>query len=456
MSQWAAFNSVEMAEAGYNLHAQNPTSNAYGMAQFINGPAEYYQWGGNPNTAGGQFTGMFNYIRQRYGNPVAAAAHERAFNWYGSGTAGAAPGWAWVGERGPELVRMVGGEEVVPNHLIGGFAGGTEEAIRGASLIKQFAGAKSVSDIQKGMHHYLSVIAAYFTGAGARQREDLVKRQTTAMENAARDLHDLKARQKAERSYQQSVFSNLKSYGALSGLDLGPTPGVGDNVPLSGGQGLKIQLNSKLANLKKFAAALKKLHQLKLPNSLFRQIVDMGPDQGLQYAQEIISGGADFVKALSGIESQITKQERSISQGAASTVYQGRYLTGAAFSKALNANRPELERLFKHLGHTLGEEAARWFHVPKGKRPKGFAMGGILTEPVWGIGVSGQEYTFGEMGNEMFAPMTTPRHVGMGRGGDVFNITVNGDTDPDAAAFRIIQKVRDYKRHHGNQPTGIG
>jgi hypothetical protein len=85
MSQWPAFNYVEMREAGYNLTAQNPTSAAYGMAQFIQGPSEYYQWGGNPNTAGGQLTAMFNYIRSRYITPSAAAAHEMAFNWYDKG-----------------------------------------------------------------------------------------------------------------------------------------------------------------------------------------------------------------------------------------------------------------------------------------------------------------------------------------------------------------------------------
>lgn len=84
-SMFGAFDYLEMREAGYSLTARNPSSGAYGMAQFINGPSEYFQYGGNPSTASGQLIGMFNYIRQRYGNPVNAAAHERAFNWYAGG-----------------------------------------------------------------------------------------------------------------------------------------------------------------------------------------------------------------------------------------------------------------------------------------------------------------------------------------------------------------------------------
>jgi hypothetical protein len=44
---------------------------------------------------------------------------------YAAGTSGAAHGWAWVGERGPELVNFRGGETVVPNHVARGYADGS-------------------------------------------------------------------------------------------------------------------------------------------------------------------------------------------------------------------------------------------------------------------------------------------------------------------------------------------
>ena len=104
-AEWNALNTVEMDEAGYNIHAQNPGSGAYGLAQFINGPSEYAQYGGNSATAWGQAVGMVNYVKQRYGDPIAAAAHEAAFHWYRLG--------------GP--VRMATGGEV-PVPYLGGFS----------------------------------------------------------------------------------------------------------------------------------------------------------------------------------------------------------------------------------------------------------------------------------------------------------------------------------------------
>jgi hypothetical protein len=84
-AQWTALFNVEMREAGFSTTAQNPSSGAYGMAQFINGPSEYALYGGNSTTAAGQAVAMVNYIKSRYGTPSAAWAHEQAFGWYNQG-----------------------------------------------------------------------------------------------------------------------------------------------------------------------------------------------------------------------------------------------------------------------------------------------------------------------------------------------------------------------------------
>ena len=83
--QWTDLVNVEMREAGFSLTATNASSGAYGMAQFINGPSEYAQYGGNATTAAGQAAAMVNYIAQRYGTPAAAWAHELAYGWYDKG-----------------------------------------------------------------------------------------------------------------------------------------------------------------------------------------------------------------------------------------------------------------------------------------------------------------------------------------------------------------------------------
>jgi cell wall-associated NlpC family hydrolase len=113
-TQWQDFVRVENREAGWNLNAKNPGSDAYGVAQFINGPSEYYQYGGNPNSAQGQFTAMMSYIKQRYGSPAGAWQNEVSKGYYAAGGT-TLPGLAIVGERGPELMMQGGGNQVFSN-----------------------------------------------------------------------------------------------------------------------------------------------------------------------------------------------------------------------------------------------------------------------------------------------------------------------------------------------------
>jgi hypothetical protein len=75
---WADWVSLWNQESGWNIDAANPTSDARGIAQNINGYGPGYEQG----NATSQITWGINYIAQRYGSPVMAWAHERADNWY--------------------------------------------------------------------------------------------------------------------------------------------------------------------------------------------------------------------------------------------------------------------------------------------------------------------------------------------------------------------------------------
>jgi hypothetical protein len=118
-AEWTALAAVEAREAGYSLTATNPSSGAYGLAQFIGGASEYAQYGGNSTTAAGQITAMLNYIKDRYSDPIAAEAHEVAYGWYGNGGVISEPVLGYgvnsgrgyvIGENGSEMVTPLGGK----------------------------------------------------------------------------------------------------------------------------------------------------------------------------------------------------------------------------------------------------------------------------------------------------------------------------------------------------------
>ncbi|TKT45309.1 hypothetical protein [Rhizobium sp. LC145] len=80
------------------------------------------------NGAGGSSGGgFFGFLGSLFGMGVGGSSAPSWLNngfdtspmaGYAAGTPSARPGVAWVGEKGPELVRFKGGEEVIPNHRI--------------------------------------------------------------------------------------------------------------------------------------------------------------------------------------------------------------------------------------------------------------------------------------------------------------------------------------------------
>lgn len=120
--QWAALAQLISHESGFNPTAQNPTSTAYGLFQFLDST-----WAGTgiakTSDPYAQTIAGLRYISSRYGSPVGAWNFWQAHNWYGAGLQGGIftkPTLIGVGERGPERVdvtpmgrRMTAGDVLV-------------------------------------------------------------------------------------------------------------------------------------------------------------------------------------------------------------------------------------------------------------------------------------------------------------------------------------------------------
>lgn len=82
--EWEALYKLIQKESSWNPNAQNPTSTAYGLFQFLNGT-----WAGTgvrkTSDVEGQATAGLQYISQRYGTPAKAWAFHQKNNWYSEG-----------------------------------------------------------------------------------------------------------------------------------------------------------------------------------------------------------------------------------------------------------------------------------------------------------------------------------------------------------------------------------
>ena len=130
-AQWAALSQLISHESGWRPTAQNPTSTAYGLFQFLN--STWAGVGGHKTSDPGlQTLYGLRYIAGRYGSPVGAWNFWQGHHWYGSGlppTLFDKPTLIGVGERGPETVtvtpgRAGGGEQHLHVHFHGTVIGG--------------------------------------------------------------------------------------------------------------------------------------------------------------------------------------------------------------------------------------------------------------------------------------------------------------------------------------------
>ena len=115
--QRSNMNWIVSKESGWNPKAQNPRSTASGLPQFINSTSRAYL-GGAPAKKYGiydQLDGMQRYVNDRYNGWGGAVRFWKSHNYYAKGTLSAARGWATVGENGPELLKLRGGEQIKSN-----------------------------------------------------------------------------------------------------------------------------------------------------------------------------------------------------------------------------------------------------------------------------------------------------------------------------------------------------
>jgi hypothetical protein len=80
--QFSCLDALWTKESGWNVHADNPTSSAYGIPQSLPGEkmaSAGADWATNPAT---QIRWGLGYIKARYGTPCGAWSHSQSYNWY--------------------------------------------------------------------------------------------------------------------------------------------------------------------------------------------------------------------------------------------------------------------------------------------------------------------------------------------------------------------------------------
>ncbi|WP_372442152.1 NlpC/P60 family protein [Actinomadura violacea] len=370
-SQWAPLDKLWERESGWRWNATNPSSGAYGIPQALP-PSKMASAGRDWRTNWAtQINWGLGYIAGRYGSPAGAWGHSQATGWYAKGTTGAAPGLAWVGEEGPELVRFSGGETVYPHEesmrigaqITGGYASGTTSSrlkpVR--SDLKHITSdlAGSVSKIKSVLADLAADIKKAFKGIRSSVDDRLVSylgKASKALQTYAKQRDKLAATIKTAKQFATDTGKNALEFAGLTGLPTGlqqDSTGLYATGDVFNAQGIIGGLQTRLTQLKAYKANLDKLAKLGVSKDLISQIIAAGPDRGAAYAQALASATPTQVKQLNSAQAAIGKESTAVGQSAADAMYDAGAQAGKGFLAGLTAQQKAIEKAMAKLAKSI-------------------------------------------------------------------------------------------------------
>lgn len=256
---------------------------------------------------------------------------------------------AWVGERGPELVRFKGGEEVF-NHRdslrmlegVGarGFAKGTTAAKARRDLpgdLKNFTKSLtgSAATIAKASKELAKDLKA--TGGSGKSLAKQVTAVSAKLQTMAKMRDSVDSRLAAAKTANTDQKKAAADYLGLS--NLAEASSIGD---------VMAGMTERQNTVRAFQAQIKNLSKKGLNQSLIQQLVGMGPDSDLA---GILSGAsAGQIKSLNAL----AKRGGTLSTGYGRTMADAMYDAGGAASKGfltgLMAQEKEIQKAMAALG----------------------------------------------------------------------------------------------------------
>jgi hypothetical protein len=361
----SAIESVIRGQKPHRRWATGAFSGATAPPGWVLGAASPYKIG-ITNKGVGHTAGTINgvNVESRGGDGVVIGSGARGYrnslftHWYGfkgyaGGTRGAAPGWAWVGELGPELVNFGGGEQVL-NHRDSVRVAGSVGAVPGyAKGTKATAARKDLPGDLSSVSKALTASASDIKKAFDELTKDLrtaggsAKRLTTSTTAASAKLQSLAKRRDAVdariTAAKETAADRKKAAADFLGLgNFGESTSVKEIIAgLQGRQKTVRTSQSTIAGLAKRG----------LSQSLIGELGALGPDSGL--AGVLAKASKGQIAQLNQLSASGAKLATSYGNTVADAMFDSGKNAARGFLTGLQSQEKELQAAMNRLGGSL-------------------------------------------------------------------------------------------------------
>jgi hypothetical protein len=207
----------------------------------------------------------------------------------------------------------------------------------------------------------LKTLQTYYSGPAASRLEATITRQTTAMEKLAAASAKVSATIANMKAFSAQEVQSLQGFSNISNITGTTNSTTGATAPPTGAQ-IKAGLQKMLAQLRQFEAVIKKLKAEKVASVMIEQVIQLGPEEGIQYGQAILAGGKTLIAQINKTEKAITGEETVIGHTSAEIQY-GQSIT-KGFLASLEKQETTLKKKMQNLGDEIAKELAKALGVP--------------------------------------------------------------------------------------------
>lgn len=191
--------------------------------------------------------------------------------------------------------------------------------------------------------------AGDITGSQSTSLTSWLASDNARLQSLATQRATIAATIKTADTYAATTTSNTESWAGLSNVASSMTSNGG--TVYSGN--LLAGMQANLASIKAFSTALTKLGKLGLRKDLLDQIIQMGPDQGLQVAQALIDGPLSVIKSMDTTQAQIVSGSTALGQSAADAMYDSGSAAGKGFLSGLEAQQSSITKMMDQIAQSM-------------------------------------------------------------------------------------------------------
>ncbi|WP_214103239.1 hypothetical protein [Acrocarpospora catenulata] len=241
--------------------------------------------------------------------------------------------------------------------------------ILGKEFVKVMTG--SSSEIASMDRRLEKAIAKLFAGKKTSLDDKLIAyldKNSKHLQALSKERDAAKKSLEEGKQYAGSVTSSARSFAGLTSLD-GPMNAAG----------IQTGLAQKAGTLKAWGVAIKKLAARGLSPALIRQVIDAGPEQGLELANMLLSADKSTWAGINKVQKEIDSVSTSLGKSSADILYDSGKMAGQGFLSGLQASLKSLDKEMDKLAKSMAASLKKALKIKSPSQHPDIRFAGAMT-----------------------------------------------------------------------------